>query len=86
MLDQSLDLVTATAAEFGASQNRLTSSISNLEQSNQNQAGSVLRIEDADIAKSVSELIRNQLLERTQISLQAQANAQRGQVLSLLDI
>ncbi|MEH6473459.1 MAG: flagellin [Halopseudomonas sp.] len=85
-LDQSLELVTTTAAEFGASENRLSSSIGNLEQSNQNQAGSVSRIEDADIAKSISELIRNQLLERTQIALQAQANSQRGQVLSLLNI
>lgn len=85
-IDQSLDAVLSTAAEFGASQTRLTSAFSNLEGSNLNQAASVSQIEDADLAKSISELISLQLLQRSQIALQAQANAQRGQVLSLLDL
>ena len=83
-LDQSLGIIESAAADFGASRNRLDSAINTLEVSNQAQTASASRIEDADVAKAISELIHNRLLQQSIIAMQAQANSQRGDVLALL--
>ncbi|OMH38278.1 flagellin [Motiliproteus sp. MSK22-1] len=83
-LDQSLSVIDSAAAEFGASRNRLDSVINNLQISNEQQAKSASAIEDSDVAKAISELIHNRLLQQSIIALQAQANSQRGDVLALL--
>ena len=83
-LDQSLSFIDSAAAEFGASRNRLDSVISGLQISNEQQAKSVSAIEDSDVAKAISELIHNRMLQQSIIAMQAQANSQRGEVLALL--
>ncbi len=83
-LNQAVEFVAATAAEFGASKNRLDSTIENLNDSIQSQTQARSRIEDSDIAMAISELIKNRILQQSLVSLQAQANSQRGEVLKLL--
>ena len=84
-LGQALDFVASAAAEFGASQNRLDSTINNLNTSIQSQAQARSAVEDSDIALAISELLKNRLLQQSLVALQAQANAQRGDVLKLAD-
>ncbi|MEH6627421.1 MAG: flagellin [Motiliproteus sp.] len=83
-LNQAVDFVASTAAEFGASKNRLDSTVENLRSSIQSQTEARSGIQDSDVAQAISELIKNRLLQQSLISLQAQANAQRGEVLKLL--
>ncbi|MCW8886026.1 MAG: flagellin [Motiliproteus sp.] len=83
-LGQAVDFVASTAAEFGASQNRLDSTINNLNNSVQLQTEARSTVEDSDIALAISELLKNRLLQQSLVALQAQANAQRGEVLQLL--
>lgn len=70
--------------ELGAVSNRLDASINNLTQSNENSQAARSRIEDADLATSVSELIRGQIQQQAQIATQLQANAGAENVLRLL--
>ena len=84
ILDQSQDTLNSIAGEFGASQNRLESTINRLSESNVNEAKAASRIADTDYAKTISEQANAQIQQQAGISIQAQANASRALVLNLL--
>ena len=76
--------VTNSSAEIGAQLNRLDSSINSLFDNEINVTASRSRIEDADIAKEITELTANTIKQNVEIALQSQANAQGKNVLRLL--
>lgn len=85
---QRIDAALTSAADlrstFGAIQNRLESTISNLSTTTENLSASRSRILDADFAAETAALARAQILQQAGISVLAQANAQPQNVLALL--
>ena len=77
-------LVLVSFSSFAASENALDSIGRSLADSSVNSAEARSRINDADMAQAVSEQSRAQLQQDVAITLQAQANASRGDVLALL--
>lgn len=84
VIDELQVAVDGVATEFGASVNRLESTINTLGLSQVNAEASRSRIQDADIAREVSVLARSLILLEAGIALQAQANNNRSLVLNLL--
>jgi flagellin len=71
-------------ASFGAQQNALTSAADNLMNQNVNTQASRSQINDTDFARAVTEQSRQQILQQTQIAMQAQGNRTQSDVLALL--
>ncbi|MFT7559238.1 MAG: flagellin [Flavobacteriales bacterium] len=84
LVDTLQSQVNDAAASTGAELNRLDSSISSLFNSEVNAVESRSRIQDADLAKEISDLSANTIKEKAAIALQAQANEQGKNVLRLL--
>ncbi len=84
ILEGALARLAETRANLGAIQNRLTATISNLENVSENVSAARSRIRDADFAAETAELARSQILQQAGISVLAQANAIPQQVLTLL--
>lgn len=84
VIDAQLAAVDAARTDLGASQNRLTSSITNSQNVNENAAASRSRIQDTDFASAASDLARDQVLQQANLSLAAQANISNLAALSLL--
>ncbi|MBW2187729.1 MAG: flagellin FliC [Deltaproteobacteria bacterium] len=83
-IDEALNVVSGIRSELGAVQNRFESAIDNMSISAENTAAANSRIADADMAKEVSELIKNQILNKFGVAMQAQANLTGENALSLL--
>ena len=83
-VDKAIISVNAIRANFGAMQNRLTSTTANLAISDENLSAANSRIRDADIASESSELMRNQVLMQAGISVLSQANNTTQMALKLL--
>jgi flagellin len=83
-LDDALTSVNAIRANFGALQNRLTSTAQNLLVTEENYAAANSRIRDADIAAESSELVRNNILMQAGVSVLSQANNAQQMALKLL--
>ena len=83
-IDEALDKISASRANLGAIQNRLDSTISNLENVSQNLSASNSRIQDADFAAETSKMSKAQILQQAGTSMLSQANASTQNVLSLL--
>ncbi len=83
-IDEALNKVSSARANLGAFQNRLGSTISNLENVSQNLSAANSRIKDADFAAETSQLTKSQILQQAGIAMLAQANASQQNVLSLL--
>jgi len=83
-LDAAINVVSKNRADFGALQNRLESTIRSLGVASENTSAANSRIVDADIAASMSELVRAQILQQAGISVLAQANQAPSLVLQLL--
>jgi len=83
-IDNALQQISATRASLGAIQNRLGSTIANLENVSQNLSASNSRIQDADFAAETSKLSKAQILQQAGTSMLTQANASTQNVLSLL--
>ena len=84
ILDTAVNVVSEDRAELGAVQNRLESTIRSLAVASENTSAANSRIADADIASSMSELVRAQILQQAGISGPAQANQAPSLVLQLL--
>ncbi len=84
VLDEASEAITSQASDFGALANRLENTINNLETTRINESEARSRIEDADLAKELSDLAANQVRDQAGIAIQAQANSDRGLVLQLL--
>ncbi|MCV6590592.1 MAG: flagellin [Marinobacterium sp.] len=83
-LEDSLTLVGQLRSDFGAMQNSLDSGVNSLLSETLNESAARSRISDTDMAQAISERSREQIKEKVEITMLAQANAQRGQVLNLL--
>jgi flagellin len=84
ILSNAINAVTGLRAEYGAAQNRLESTIRNLENIVENQNAARSRIMDADFAQETSNLTRTQILQQAGTAMLAQANQLPQNVLSLL--
>jgi len=74
MLDDAISKVSEHRASFGAMQNRLQSTYSNLMISDENMSAANSRIRDADIAQETAELTKRNILTQAGTSTLAQAN------------
>lgn len=83
-LDDALTSVNAIRANFGALQNRLTSTAQNLLVTEENYAAANSRIRDTDIAAESSELVRNSILTQAAVSVLSQTNQVQQLALKLL--
>jgi flagellin len=83
-VDNAIAQVASQRADLGAIQNRMESTVSNLQVTSENLNSANSRIQDADFASETAELQRTNVLQQAGISVLAQANASGQQVLSLL--
>jgi flagellin len=83
-IDAALAKINETRANLGASQNRLTSTISNLQNVNENATAALGRIQDTDFAAETANLTKQQTLQQATTSVLAQANQLPSAVLKLL--
>jgi flagellin len=72
-------------ATLGAYINRLENTISNMEIMHDTLQGAESRISDVDIAKEMTDFVRNQVLSQAAVSILSQANAMPEMALSLLN-
>ena len=83
-VDFAISYVNQLRAGFGAIQNRLNSTVENLQTSVENLSAANSRIRDADIADESTELAKQNILLQAGTSVLAQANQQPGLALQLL--
>ena len=84
VIDTAIATVSAERAKFGAVSNRLSSTMSNLDQISVNLSASKGRIQDTDFAEETGNLAKNQILQQAATAMVAQANASKGSILSLI--
>ncbi|MGB0648000.1 MAG: flagellin [Bradymonadia bacterium] len=84
VLDVALKQVAESRSGLGAVQNRMESTIRNLEVASENLSASRSRILDADFAQETAAFSRNQIMQQAGISVLAQANQQPQIALALL--
>ncbi|MDY7560753.1 flagellin [Pseudomonas sp. 10B1] len=83
-IDAALATINSTRANLGASQNRLASTIRNLQNVNQNATAALGRIQDTDFAAETANLTKQQTLQSASTAVLAQANQLPSAVLKLL--
>ncbi|ANB03143.1 flagellin [Ectothiorhodospira sp. BSL-9] len=84
-VNDAIDDVAGFRAELGAIQNRLESTVANLNNTVENLSAARSRILDADFATETAELTRTQILQQAGTSVLAQANQAPQNVLALLN-
>ena len=82
--DEAQEFVGGARGDLGAIQNRFESAARNLSQADVNVAAARSRIQDTDFASATSQNVQAGIQGQASIAVQAQANQQAGQVLSLL--
>jgi len=83
-IDDKLGSINLFRAKWGAVQNRLESTVSNLSNVNENMTSARSRTLDADFAKESANLARTQVLQQAGMSMLSQANQSSQNVLQLL--
>lgn len=84
IIDRALGQVSEDRATLGALQNRLESTINNLNAIAENVSAARSRILDADFAHETAQLTRNQIIQQAGTAILAQANQAPEQALSLI--
>jgi Flagellin and related hook-associated proteins len=84
MIDNAMQFIDSHRAELGAKQNRLSHTIANLDNVNENVSASNSRIRDVDFAKETTNLTKSQILQQSGTSILAQAKQAPQAALSLL--
>jgi len=84
IVDASIKQIDRNRADLGAVQNRLSSTISNLQSIIENVSAARSRIRDTDYAVETSNLAKSQVLQQAGLSVLSQANASSQSVLTLL--
>lgn len=84
-IDSAIMSVSAMRADFGALQNRLQTTTSNIQNSIENMSAANSRIRDVDVAEETSEMTRNNILLQAGTSVLAQANQSANVALGLLN-
>jgi len=82
--DAAMTSVNAMRANFGAMQNRLGSTISNLAVAHENYSAANSRIRDTDVAEETAEMTRNTILLQAGVSMLGQANSAQQIAMKLL--
>ena len=83
-INTAISQVTQARGQVGAVQNRLTRSVGNLSVSIENLQAAESSIRDADIAKEIADLTRNQILVQSATAMVGQANLIPQSILLLL--
>lgn len=83
-IDGSLSVIKNVRAHWGALQNRMESTVSNLTNVNENIQASRSSIQDADFAQESANLAKSQVLQQAGMSMLSQANQSGQSVLSLV--
>jgi len=83
-VDEAVNSVSRIRGQFGAAQNRLSSTIANLQIQVENTSAAESRIRDVDVAIETAALTRNSILQQAAISILSQANTQPQAGLKLL--
>ena len=83
-IDSALQTINSTRADLGAAQNRLTSTINNLQNINENAEAARGRVQDTDFAAETAQLTKQQTLQQASTAVLAQANQLPSAVLKLL--
>ena len=84
VLDEAIEHLSGNRATLGALQNRIQSTIANLNVYRENLESANSRIRDTDMAEESSELVKNNILAQTTISVLGQANQSPQLALKLL--
>jgi flagellin len=84
VIDEGLNKVNGMRANLGAFQNRLVSTINNLNIAHENLSAANSRIRDADIAEETAELTRNNIMMQANMATLNQANGVTNLALKLL--
>ena len=84
MIDANLATIKTQRANWGALQNRLDYTVSNLANVNENMNSARSQIQDADFARESANLARVQVLQQAGMTMLSQANQQSQNVLSLI--
>ena len=84
VLDSAMEQVDSKRAEIGAFQNRMTHTMSNLANINENVNASNSRIKDVDFASETINMTKGQILQQAGTSILAQAKQIPQAALSLL--
>jgi flagellin len=83
-IDAAIETVSSSRSDFGAIQNRLESSIRNINNTAENLSAANSRIRDVDVAMETSNMTSYQILQQAGVSVLAQANMTTGLAISLL--
>jgi flagellin len=83
-IDQAINHLNGNRATLGALQNRMQSTVANLNIYRENLEAANSRIRDTDMAEESSELIKNNILTQTNVSVLGQANQSPQLALKLL--
>ncbi len=83
-IDDAISAVSTSRGSLGAAQNRLESTIRNLQVSTENLSASESRIRDTDMAAEMVQFSKNQILQQAGTAMLGQANAIPQSVLRLL--
>lgn len=83
-IDKAINGVNGNRASLGALQNRLQSTISNLETRTENLAAANSRIRDTDVASESAELAKANILSAASVSVLSQANSNGSAALKLI--
>lgn len=83
-VDKAVRYVSAVRGRLGAYQNRLESTVNNLDVSSENMTAAYSRIMDVDMAEEMTNYTTYQVLTQAGTSMLAQANQRPSQVLQLL--
>lgn len=83
-IDKALESIANNRAELGATLNRLDFNVNNLKSQQSSMASAASQIEDADMAKEMSEMTKFKILNEAGISMLSQANQTPQMVSKLL--
>ena len=83
-IDDAITTVVTARGDFGAIQNRLETTIRNINMTSENLSAANSRIRDVDVAHETSRMTSFQILQQAGVSMLAQANMTTGLAMSLL--
>ncbi len=83
-VDAALDTINSSRAKLGAIQNRVETTIANLQTTSENLSAARSRIRDTDFAAETANMTRMQILQQAGVAMLAQANAVPQLALQLL--
>jgi flagellin len=84
ILNDAIETVSAERSKYGAMQNRLEHTVKNLTVASENLQAAESRIRDADLAKEMTNLSKDQIIAESGSAMLAQANSTPQNILTLI--